>query len=61
MKEQGAVKLLQKDRGNPGVTASLLPQPLLRSVGGGGGGMQGWRDERGSKETRESGESSGTG
>lgn len=32
----------QRDRGNPGVTASLLPQPPLRGVGG--GGMEGCRD-----------------
>lgn len=43
MKERAAERLQQKDGGNPGVTASLLPQLPLRSVGGGGreeGGMK---------------------
>lgn len=39
MKERGRA-LQHKDRGNPGVSASLLPQLPLRSVGGGGGGMK---------------------
>lgn len=54
MKERAAEPLQQKDRGNPGVTASLLPQPALRSVGG--GGMQGWRDESRSEGEEREGE-----
>lgn len=57
MKELAAERLYQKERGNPGVTASPPPQPPLRGVGG--GGMQGWRDERRRKESEQA--RSGTG
>lgn len=43
-KERTAERLQQKERGNPGVTASLLPKLPLRSVGG-GRGREGGRDE----------------
>lgn len=49
--------LQQKERGNPGVTASLLPQLPLRSVGGWGWGeggreweMKRWKQEQGDEE-----------
>lgn len=47
-RERAAERLQQKERGNPGVTASLLPRLPLRSVGGRGGregGSEGVRDE----------------
>lgn len=43
-RERAAERLQQKERGNPGVTASLLPWLPLRSVGG-GGVREGARDE----------------